>query len=135
MPKTPLDWWSQAEIAWPGFLREGSLKALEQRLAFMADKQFDAGVFKERQETLRKVTLPENGHLGTHPVVLEFCQVHEMLMAVYDSLHSYGLSHGMRSGSTPSRSTASAMFINVTALRGMPVFLYRSSVSASISPG
>ena len=47
-PKSPIDWWSQAEIAWPGFLREGSVKALEQRLAFMADKQFDAGVFKKR---------------------------------------------------------------------------------------
>jgi SNF2 family DNA or RNA helicase len=47
-PKSPINWWSQAEIAWPGFLREGSVKALEQRLAFMADKQFDAGVFKKR---------------------------------------------------------------------------------------
>ncbi len=47
-PKSPIDWWSQAEIAWPGFLREGSQKTLEQRLAFMADKQFDAGVFKKR---------------------------------------------------------------------------------------
>jgi len=47
-PKTPLDWYSQAEIAWPGFLREGSVKALEQRLAFMADREYDAGVFKKR---------------------------------------------------------------------------------------
>ena len=23
-PKSPVDWWSQCEIAWPGFLREGS---------------------------------------------------------------------------------------------------------------
>jgi SNF2 family DNA or RNA helicase len=47
-PKSPIDHWSPCEIAWPGFLREGSVKALEQRLAFMADKQFDAGVFKKR---------------------------------------------------------------------------------------
>jgi len=47
-PKSPIDWWSQAEIAWPGFLREGSIKALEQRLAFMVDHEYDAGVFKKR---------------------------------------------------------------------------------------
>lgn len=34
-PKTPVDWWSQAEIAWPGFLKEGSDKALEKRLSYM----------------------------------------------------------------------------------------------------
>lgn len=48
-PKSPVDWWAQAEIAWPGFLREGSPKALEQRLAFMTDQQFDAGTFKQRE--------------------------------------------------------------------------------------
>ena len=47
-PKSPLDWWRQCEIAWPGFLKEGSLKALEERLAFLVDHQFDAGVFKKR---------------------------------------------------------------------------------------
>jgi len=44
-PKRPTDWWSQCEIAWPGFLREGSVKALEQRLAFMVQKEFDSGTF------------------------------------------------------------------------------------------
>lgn len=34
-PKTPLDIWKIAEIAWPGFLREGSPKALEQRVAVL----------------------------------------------------------------------------------------------------
>lgn len=47
-PKSPLDWWSQAEIAWPGFLKEGSPKAMEQRMAFLIDCQFDAGMFKKR---------------------------------------------------------------------------------------
>jgi len=47
-PKTPVDWWSQAEIAWPGFLREGSPKALEQRLAFMVKEEFDSGPFMRR---------------------------------------------------------------------------------------
>jgi hypothetical protein len=42
-PKSPLDWWSQTEIAWPGFLREGSRKALERRLAFVVLKQFHSG--------------------------------------------------------------------------------------------
>ena len=44
-PKKPTDWWSQCEIAWPGFLREGSVKALEQRLAFQVQKKFDSGTF------------------------------------------------------------------------------------------
>jgi len=48
-PKTPMDWWSQCEIAWPGFLKEGSRQAMETRLAFMVDQQFDDGTrFKKR---------------------------------------------------------------------------------------
>lgn len=47
-PKTPVDWWAQAEIAFPGFLKEGSAKALEQRLAFLVDQALDSGVFKKR---------------------------------------------------------------------------------------
>jgi hypothetical protein len=31
-PKSPLDWWSPAEVAWPGFLKEGSLSSFEFRL-------------------------------------------------------------------------------------------------------
>jgi hypothetical protein len=44
-PKTPCDWWRQCEIAWPGFLKEGSKKALEMRLAFTEKAEYDAGVF------------------------------------------------------------------------------------------
>lgn len=44
-PKRPTDWWPQCEIAWPGYLREGSVKALERRLAFQVQKQFDSGTF------------------------------------------------------------------------------------------
>ena len=44
-PKKPTDWWSQCEIAWPGFLREGSVKATEQRLAFMVKHELDSGTF------------------------------------------------------------------------------------------
>lgn len=47
-PKSPVDWWSQTEIAWPGFLKEGSPKALEQRLAFIVKQEFDSGVFPKR---------------------------------------------------------------------------------------
>ncbi len=47
-PKTPLDWWSQCEIAWPGFLREGSRKALESRMAFIVQKEYDSGTFPKR---------------------------------------------------------------------------------------
>lgn len=44
-PKRPTDWWSQCEIAWPGFLREGSVKALEMRLAYQEQQEFDSGTF------------------------------------------------------------------------------------------
>jgi hypothetical protein len=44
-PKKPTDWWSQCEIAWPGFLKEGSVKALKSRLAFQEQKTFDSGTF------------------------------------------------------------------------------------------
>ncbi len=44
-PKKPTDWWSQCEIAWPGFLREGSVKALKSRLAFQEQQTFDSGTF------------------------------------------------------------------------------------------
>lgn len=47
-PKTPVDWWSQCEIAWPGFLKEGSPKALEQRCAFIVKQEFDSGTFPKR---------------------------------------------------------------------------------------
>ena len=47
-PKTPVDWWSQCEIAWPGFLREGSAKAMEARLAFMVDQKYETAAFKKR---------------------------------------------------------------------------------------
>ena len=33
------------EIAWPGFLREGSVKALKSRLAFQEQQTFDSGTF------------------------------------------------------------------------------------------
>jgi hypothetical protein len=44
-PKKPTNWWSLCEIAWPGFLREGSVRALEQRTAFMVQQTFDSGTF------------------------------------------------------------------------------------------
>lgn len=47
-PKTPMDWWSQCEIAWPGFLKEGSTKALEQRMAFIVQQEFESGIFPKR---------------------------------------------------------------------------------------
>lgn len=43
-PKSPVDWWAQCEIAWPGFLKEGSDKALRERLGFMNLETFDSGV-------------------------------------------------------------------------------------------
>lgn len=33
-PKSPGDWWAQCEIAWPGYIKEGSRQAFERRLGF-----------------------------------------------------------------------------------------------------
>lgn len=52
-PKTPVDWWSQCEIAWPGFLAEGSEKAFRERLAFTKPQTFDSGVTIKKLEGWR----------------------------------------------------------------------------------
>lgn len=49
--KSPLDIWQQAEIAWPGFLVEGSAHAFEQRYGYLAEGfNSETGVtFKKRE--------------------------------------------------------------------------------------
>jgi len=47
-PKSPLDWWSQAEIAYPGFLREGSLRSFERRLGLYEKKKKPDGFYWDR---------------------------------------------------------------------------------------
>ena len=42
-PKSPLDWWNLAEIACPGFLREGTWEKLRNTLAIMSEGQNDSG--------------------------------------------------------------------------------------------
>ena len=38
-PKSPVDWFSQAEICYPGFIREGTVKAFERRLAIFEKQE------------------------------------------------------------------------------------------------
>lgn len=47
--KKPSDWWSQCEIAWPGFLREGSLHAFEQRYGVFEEGEDADGVTFHRR--------------------------------------------------------------------------------------
>jgi SNF2 family DNA or RNA helicase len=47
-PKSPLDWWKQCEIAWPGFLKEGSKDQLEKRLAFMVTQELPDNIVNIR---------------------------------------------------------------------------------------
>ena len=42
-PKTPLDWWSQAEIACPGFLAEPSVEHFKSRLSIVEKREGMAG--------------------------------------------------------------------------------------------
>lgn len=52
-PKNPLDWWSLIELARPGFLLEGSLKAFQNRLAIISVQQSDSGQSYPKLETWR----------------------------------------------------------------------------------
>ena len=47
-PKSPLDWWSQCEIAWPGYLREGNVRAFERRLGLYEKKRKPDGFYWDR---------------------------------------------------------------------------------------
>lgn len=42
-PKSPVDWWSQCEIACPGFLKEGTATKLQENLAILKEEQNVAG--------------------------------------------------------------------------------------------
>ena len=42
-PKEPSDWWSQCEIACPGFIRESSIIRCRERMAIIAERQSEAG--------------------------------------------------------------------------------------------
>jgi len=52
-PKSPVDWWSQCEIAWPGFMAEGSEKAFRERLAFTKPQTFESGITIKKLEGWR----------------------------------------------------------------------------------
>lgn len=43
-PKAPTDWWSQAQTARPGFLREGNIHKLQQRLAIVEQVEGSDGI-------------------------------------------------------------------------------------------
>lgn len=43
-PKSPVDWWSQCEIAFPGFLREGTPEKFRERIALMRMEENAGGI-------------------------------------------------------------------------------------------
>jgi hypothetical protein len=52
-PKTPSDWWSQCEIACPGFIREANIYAFRERLGHMTKEESAAGGFYNKLKTWR----------------------------------------------------------------------------------
>ena len=47
-PKTPVDWWSQCEIAWPGFLKEGSRQGNGRAAGLHGPAAIETATFKKR---------------------------------------------------------------------------------------
>jgi SNF2 family DNA or RNA helicase len=47
-PKSPLNWWAQCEVCYPGFLKEGSAKAFEWRLGIFQKQMTNSGEFFKR---------------------------------------------------------------------------------------
>ena len=47
-PKSPCDWWSLAEVCYPGWVKEGHISAFEKRLAFIVNKEGLSGVYPHR---------------------------------------------------------------------------------------
>ena len=76
-PKSPLDWWKQCEIAYPGFLKEGSQKALEERLAFLVKQEYADGTFNKRvgwkNDDKKCLTCGEYKDVGPHTYDADTC--------------------------------------------------------------
>ena len=47
-PKSPVDWWSQAEVAYPGFLREGTAQSFKFRLGFFKKEKKVDGYYWDK---------------------------------------------------------------------------------------
>ncbi len=47
-PKSPVDWHSQGEIAWPGFIREGDADSFARRLALWEQRETSQGIHLQR---------------------------------------------------------------------------------------
>jgi len=68
--KHPTDLWSQCEIAWPGFIKEGSFRAFERRYAIMEDIEDMDGIKHSSRTGWRKeeVARLPNRYKGLMPV-------------------------------------------------------------------
>jgi SNF2 family DNA or RNA helicase len=80
-PKSPVDWWSLGEIAWPGFLREGSMQSFERRMAIFAEKETMQGKHFQRvtwlddENKCRHCGSYEEGHDEDHDFEPSFNEV------------------------------------------------------------
>lgn len=69
-PKSPADWWMQAEIACPGYLKEGTYPKFKQRLAVIVEKEnlITGGTFPQLVTWLdNKAKCSICGELKNHP--------------------------------------------------------------------
>lgn len=83
-PKSPADWWSQAEIACPGFLKEGNIHLFKERLAVIIQREKEDGssfpqivTWRDSEEKCNKC-----GRLAKDPC-------HDMLVASPSEYHLF----------------------------------------------
>jgi hypothetical protein len=103
-PLSPLDWWMQCHIARPGYLIEGDVRKLKNRLAILVDRDFGGGThkhieaWKDRDEICDTCGMPEN-HENHQPAddVLddEDEDIHEFKLAVNEVKKMYRRMEGL----------------------------------------
>jgi len=106
-PKSPADWWSPCEIAWPGFVKEGDVKAFEQRLGFfrlrddLAGQSFNTRTaWKDNSDRCGQcgLFLHEGHHLLESGEIVEedtFFDVHPWEPSVNEVADLYGRLEGL----------------------------------------
>lgn len=99
-PKSPIDWWSQCEVARPGFLKEGDIHKFRERLAVIIQKESMAAGSYPALVTMRDSDLKcqKCGELEEHQYhVEELCgdNYHKFVKGVNEVARLHGRLKGL----------------------------------------